>query len=217
MGYTTKLAHHDSFCWANSCPALHTSNMKNPLSLVWAFGRRMDAGEVWLPAASIDLKHSSRRVTTLQGQPHHFQTFQSSRGVTAMLCRELEIFVLNRATTPFLFNSKEKEKKKINGHIILPKVTWDPDLFFALRNPLLLSSCRALSSTKKTLPTNFHVTVRSSHFPLSPQQSQFPSVLVLAKLHEYVSPPLLGACLEETCTFEMFIFLLSLAWERIRV
>lgn len=40
-----KPAHENSFCWANSCPPLHTRNMKDPLSLIWGFGRRMDAGD----------------------------------------------------------------------------------------------------------------------------------------------------------------------------
>lgn len=52
-----------------------------------------------------------------------------------MLCRKLEIFVLDKGTTPFLFNSKEKREKYTDGHVILPRVTWDPYLVFILRKP----------------------------------------------------------------------------------
>lgn len=122
-----------------------------------------------IPSCQQQSKYSSRSVTPLQGEPHHLQAFQPSRAVTALLCRE--IFMLDKATTPFLFNSKEKREKIIDGHVILPKVTWDPDLFFILRKPLLLSSCRALFSTKTNSTKNFSHHCTLITFPSVPPRN----------------------------------------------
>lgn len=114
-GYTThamlgiKLAHENGFCWANSCPPPHTRNMKNPLSLIWGFGRRMDAGDgsKWLPAADSSLKYFSSSVTTLQGEPHHFQAFQPSRVVTANAVQRTRYLCPGQSHYSFSSNSKE--------------------------------------------------------------------------------------------------------------
>lgn len=125
--------------------------------------------------------------TAGKATPHpSISAFQSSHckccaGNLKSLCWTKTLFFL------FSILRRKKKTQNIDGHIILPRVTWDPDLFFILRNPLLLSSCRPLFSSKTNQQIFMWLYIH--HISLCPpSQSQFPSVRVLAELHEHFSP-----------------------------
>lgn len=110
-----KLAHENSFCWANSCPPLHTRNMKDPLSLIWGFGRRMDAGDgsTVIPSCQQqseilqqECDHTAGRATPLPSiSPFQSNNYKCCTENMVSLCWTKPLLLLI---------PKRKEKKKMN-------------------------------------------------------------------------------------------------------